>query len=72
MMMNAMKSLNRQPVTRVKAGRVRRRRVGEAVLDYVLLLAAVLPMLAISYYYSMRIIRAVYEMTCTLICWPFM
>jgi len=47
-------------------------RVGTAMLDYVLVLGAVLPMLAMSYYYSMRIIRAVYEMTCTLVCWPFM
>jgi len=48
------------------------RRLGTAMLDYVLVLGAVLPMLAMSYYYSMRIIRAVYEMTCTLVCWPFM
>jgi hypothetical protein len=47
-------------------------RLGTAMLDYVLVLGAVLPMLAVSYYYSMRIIRAVYEMTCTLVCWPFM
>ena len=47
-------------------------RLGTAMLDYVLVLGAVLPILAMSYYYSMRIIRAVYEMTCTLVCWPFM
>jgi len=71
-----MKSCKRQPekLMRVQRLPVRRgvRRRGEAMLDYVLLLAAVLPMLAMSYYYSMRIIRAVYEMTCTLVCWPFM
>jgi len=49
-----------------------RRRRGAATLDYVLVLAAVLPMVGMSYYYSMKIIRAVYEMTCTLVCWPFM
>jgi hypothetical protein len=71
-MKRTMKSLTRQPGRRVTAKRVPRRRVGAAMLDYVLVLAAVLPMLAMSYYYSMRIIRAVYEMTCTLVCWPFM
>ena len=48
------------------------RRLGQATIDYILVLSAALPMLAISYYYAMRIIRAVYEMTCTLVCWPFM
>lgn len=48
------------------------RRLGVAALDYVLLLGAVLPMAAMSYYYSTRIIRAVYQMTCSLVCWPFM
>jgi hypothetical protein len=48
------------------------KRAGATMLDYVLVLGAVLPMAAMSYYYSVRIIRAVYEMTCTLICWPFM
>ena len=67
-----MKSLKRQPRTLVNARRVPPRRRGTAMLDYVLVLGAVLPMLAMSYYYSMRIIRAVYEMTCTLVCWPFM
>ncbi len=48
------------------------RRGGAATLDYVLVLGAVLPMVAMSYYYSSRIIRAVYQMTCALVCWPFM
>ena len=48
------------------------RRLGAATLDYVLVLGAVLPMVAMSYYYSTRIIRAVYQMTCALVCWPFM
>lgn len=47
-------------------------RLGVATLDYVLVLGAVLPMVAMSYYYSSRIIRAVYQMTCALVCWPFM
>jgi hypothetical protein len=64
---------DRMPVAgrRVPLGRGARR-LGEAMLDYVLVLGAVLPMLGMSYYYSMKIIRAVYEMTCTLVCWPFM
>jgi hypothetical protein len=49
-----------------------RRRLGAATLDYVLVLGAMLPMAAMSYYYASRIIRAVYQMTCALVCWPFM
>ena len=48
------------------------RRAGVATLEYVLLLGAALPMVAMSYYYSTRIIRAVYQMTCALVSWPFM
>jgi len=48
------------------------RRLGAAALDYVLLLGAVLPMVAMSYYYSAKIIKAVYQMTCALVLWPFM
>ena len=47
-------------------------RSGAATLEYVLVVAASLPMLAMSYYYAVKIIRAVYEMTCALVCWPFM
>ena len=54
-----------------KAG-LRRYRTGAASLEYVLVLGASLPMMAMAYYYSMKIIRAVYEMTCALVCWPFM
>ncbi|MBI3860708.1 MAG: hypothetical protein HY290_02305 [Planctomycetia bacterium] len=50
--------------------RVRRR--GAATFEYVLVVGASLPMVAMSYYYSMKIIRAVYEMTCALVSWPFM
>lgn len=67
-----MKPLKRLPRARLTSKRVALRRRGSSMLDYVLVLGAVLPMLAMSYYYSMRIIRAVYEMTCTLVCWPFM
>ena len=50
----------------------RLRRRGAATFEYVLVLGASLPMLAVSYYYAVKIIRAVYEMTCALVCWPFM
>ncbi len=48
------------------------RRSGAATFEYVLVLGASLPMVSMSYYYSVKIIRAVYEMTCALVCWPFM
>jgi hypothetical protein len=70
------------PFTGIDAMHIRRRRFklpqsslrrsGAASLEYVLVLATSLPMLAMSYYYAMKIIRAVYEMTCALVCWPFM
>ncbi len=47
-------------------------RLGMATLDYVLVMGAVLPMVAMSYYYATKIIRAVYQMTCALVTWPFM
>jgi hypothetical protein len=50
----------------------RPRRTGAASFEYVLVLGASLPMVAVSYYYIVKIIRAVYEMTCALVCWPFM
>ncbi|MFG0335486.1 MAG: hypothetical protein ACF8TS_19170 [Maioricimonas sp. JB049] len=48
------------------------RRGGAAVLDYVLALGVVLPLLAIVLPISRRIMQLVFEMTCTLIAWPFM
>ena len=50
----------------------RLRRVGAATFEYVLVMGAAVPMVAMSYYYSTRIIRAVYQMTCALVSWPFM
>lgn len=49
-----------------------RARRGAATLDYVLLLAIVLPMAAFVLWASPRIMNLVYEMTCVLISWPFM
>jgi hypothetical protein len=69
--MRGMKRQPRRESSRRPDGRNPRRR-GAATLDYVLVLGASLPMVAMSYYYSTKIIRAVYQMTCALVCWPFM
>jgi len=69
--MRGMKRQPRREISRRRDGR-NRRRLGAATLDYVLVLGASLPMVAMSYYYSTKIIRAVYQMTCALVCWPFM
>lgn len=67
-----MKSVLRQPGTAQPSRRRGAARWGAATLDYVLLMGAILPMVALAYYYSVRIIRLVYEMTCALVSWPFM
>ena len=50
----------------------KRARRGAATLDYVLLLAIVLPAAAFVLWASPRIMNLVYEMTCVLVSWPFM
>lgn len=50
----------------------RRFRHGATALEYVLVLAAALPMTAMTYYLGAKMIRLVYEMTCVLISWPFL
>jgi hypothetical protein len=62
---------------RVKNGRQMSRarrleRRGAATLEYVLVMGAVLPLAGVSFYYSGRILRLVYEFTCTLVTWPFL
>lgn len=52
--------------------RAKRARRGVATLDYVLLLAIVLPMATFALWASPRIMNLVYEMTCVLVSWPFM
>lgn len=54
---------------RACAARLRR---GAATLDYVLVLAAVLPLGAFCISSGRRIIRLAYEMVCVLVSWPFM
>lgn len=49
--------------------RVRR---GAASLDYVLLLAVVLPMVGFTLWAAPRLMNLVYEMTCVLVSWPFL
>jgi len=57
-----------------EAGRGARRagRRGVAALDYVLVLAVILPAVAFVMWAGPRIIRLVNEMTCVLVSWPFM
>ena len=50
----------------------RHRRAGLATLDYFLVLAVVLPLVAFVIDKGIRMIRLVYEMTCVLVAWPFM
>lgn len=52
--------------------RFRRQRCGAATLDYVLVMAVVLPMLAFVLRIAPRLMNLVYEMTSVLISWPFM
>ncbi len=47
-------------------------RRGVAALDYVLVLAVILPAVAFVMWAGPRIIRLVNEMTCVLVSWPFM
>ena len=41
-------------------------------LDYVLTLAIVLPLLAFILWIGPKTIILVYEMTCLMVCWPFL
>ncbi len=47
-------------------------RAGAAAVDYVLILAVVLPMVALLMWVGPQMIRLVYDMTCLLVSWPFM
>lgn len=47
-------------------------RRGVSTLDLILTLAVALPMVGIVVTYGIRIIRAVYEMICAWVAWPFM
>ncbi len=47
-------------------------RLGAATLDYVLLLGVILPLVAFAIPTGKKIIQLAYEMTCTLIAWPFL
>ena len=57
---------------RVSHGRKSRRRRGAATLDYVLILAVILPLVAWMMTAGRRIILLAYEMVCLLVAWPFM
>lgn len=47
-------------------------RRGVSTLDLILTLGVALPMVGIVVTYGIRIIRAVYEMICVWVAWPFM
>ena len=47
-------------------------RVGAASLDYILLMAVVLPMVGFVLWIAPRIMNLVYEMTCVLVSWTFL
>lgn len=51
---------------------VGRNRSGAAALDHVLVLAVTLPILTIVIPMGQRMIRAVWEMTCVQVAWPFL
>ena len=47
-------------------------RAGAAAVDYVLILAVVLPMVVFLMWVGPRMIRLAYDLTCLVISWPFM
>lgn len=47
-------------------------RHGAATLDYVLVLSVTLPVLTIVIPVGMRMMRAVWELTCLQVAWPFL
>ncbi|MFV0442426.1 MAG: hypothetical protein ACK5Q5_02520 [Planctomycetaceae bacterium] len=47
-------------------------RTGAAALDYILAIGIVLPLLAVVLPLGRKAMRLVYEMTATLVSWPFM
>ena len=57
-----------------RKGKVRRsaRRVGASTVDYVLILAVMMPMVAWSIWASRQILGLAYEFLCVLVSWPFM
>ena len=54
------------------ATRRRSQRVAQASVDYVLILAIILPMVGFLLWAVPWIVRLAYEMVCVLISWPFL
>ena len=52
-------------------GLCKRRRKGVSTLDYVLILAVILPMVAFVLRVGPRLMNFVYEMTAVFVSWPF-
>lgn len=59
------------PATRIPDHR-RHPRLGATTLDYVLMMTALLPLVAMAWTPSRRIVALVYELTCVLVASPFM
>ena len=47
-------------------------RCGAAVVDYMLVIGVVLPLLFIAIPASRRMMQLIFELSCTLVAWPFM
>ena len=59
-------------LTKHQIGGLARCRRGAAALDYVLVLAVILPLAVFILWIGPRIMRLAYEMVCVLVSWPFM
>ncbi len=60
------------PAVRPRKPRKSPRRSGAASVDYVLILAFIIPLVGISIAMSRQIMGLVYEVLCVLVSWPFM
>ena len=57
-------------VRQTRQARAHRR--GSATLDYALVLGAMMPMAGLALYYSSKMVKLVYQLTCAWVSWPFM
>ena len=59
------------PLVERRGARRARRRGAASTLDYVLVLVVMLPMVVLVMFAGPHMMRAVYEMLCVMISWPF-
>ncbi|REJ87245.1 MAG: hypothetical protein DWQ34_21080 [Planctomycetota bacterium] len=50
----------------------RRNRRGAAVVDYMLAIGVVLPLMLIAIPAARRMMQLIFELSCTMVAWPFM